>query len=363
MSISEDAASTRGERLVFGENLAPGKFVGLSFKNGLLNIVTLTLYRFWAKTEVRRRIWSGVSLNGEAFEYTGRGKELFLGFLLALVLVVLPLLIVVFTAQFLAPQLAFLIILPVYLVLFYLMGFGRFTAFRYLASRTHWRGVRFALTGSPWRYAWSYIGYMLLNVITLGWFAPAAQRRLAAPLWNGLRFGDREFKFDIDRARKVGLYGPFTVFWLGGVVSYFVFMGVAIALAGDMMPKTASEPSLAFIAIVYAAILAWAVVLSVLSAPYQAAILRTLAAGITLEDARFSFKVGWLEMAGLVLTNLALVTFTLGFLTPVMEARTAKFLIRRLRSEGEVDLAAARQAERGPRMGEGLADAFGMATV
>lgn len=71
MSISDDAAPTRGERLVFGENLAPGKFVGLSFKNGLLNIVTLTLYRFWAKTEVRRRIWSGVSLNGEAFEYTG----------------------------------------------------------------------------------------------------------------------------------------------------------------------------------------------------------------------------------------------------------------------------------------------------
>lgn len=363
MSISEDAASTRGERLVFGENLAPGKFVGLSFKNGLLNIVTLTLYRFWGKTEVRRRIWNGVTLNGEAFEYTGRGKELFLGFLLALVLVVLPLLIVVFTVQFLAPQLAFAIILPVYLLLFYLMGFGRFTAFRYLASRTSWRGVRFALQGSPWRYGWSYIGNMLLIGITLGWFAPAAERRLAAPLWHGLRFGDREFRFDIDRARKVGLYGPFTLLWVGAMVLYFAFIGLMVSQMKTLMPEAATEPTLAWFGFVYGSLFVLLILMSILAAPYQAAVLRTLAAGVSLDDARFSFKVSWLEIAGLILTNLLLITLTLGFLTPVVEARTARFLIRRLRSEGEVDLAAARQAEQGPRTGEGLADAFGMATV
>ncbi|WP_340645647.1 DUF898 family protein [Phenylobacterium sp.] len=363
MSMSDDAAPARGESLVFGQNLKPGKFVGLSFKNGLLNIVTLTLYRFWAKTEVRRRIWNGVSLNGDAFEYTGRGRELFLGFLLALLLVVLPLLIVVFTAQFLAPKLAFLIILPVYLLLFYLMGFGRFTAFRYLASRTSWRGVRFALKGSPWRYAWSYIGNMLLIAITLGWFAPAAERRLAAPLWDGLRFGDREFKFDIDRARRVGLYAPFTLFWVSGVVLYGVFVALMVGRMATLMPETPSEPSLALIGFIYGALFVWVLIMTILSAPYQAAVLRTLAAGTSLEEARFSFKVGWIELAGLMLTNLLLVIFTLGFLTPVMEARTARFLIRRLRSEGLVDLAAARQAEQGPRTGEGLADAFGMATV
>lgn len=48
MSISDDAAPPRGESLVFGQSLKPSGLVGLSFKNGLLNIVTLTLYRFWA---------------------------------------------------------------------------------------------------------------------------------------------------------------------------------------------------------------------------------------------------------------------------------------------------------------------------
>lgn len=363
MLMSDDAAPARGESLSFSQRLAPGTFVGLSVKNALLNIVTLTLYRFWAKTQVRRRIWSGVYLNDEPFEYTGRGMELFVGFLLALVVVVLPFLVIVFSAQFLPPAVAVLIIFPFYLLLFFLMGFGRFTAFRYLASRTTWRGVRFELTGSPWRYAWSYFGYMLLTVITLGWFAPAAERRLAAPLWHGLRFGDRVFRFDIDQARKVGLYGPFTLMWVGGMVVYFVFIGVIVSQVGALMPDGPGAPTLAWFGFIYGSLAVMLLVMSVLAAPYQAAVLRTLAAGVSLEAARFSFRVGWLEMAGLILGNLLLSTFTLGFLIPVVEARTAKFLISRLRSEGQADLAAARQVKAGPRTGEGLADAFGMATV
>ena len=89
------------ESLVFTTTLQPSKFLGLSLKNGLLNLVTLTLWRFWGKTEVRRRVWRGVRLNDEAFEYTGRGVELFVGFLLALVVLGAPLLLVVFGVQLL----------------------------------------------------------------------------------------------------------------------------------------------------------------------------------------------------------------------------------------------------------------------
>jgi uncharacterized membrane protein YjgN (DUF898 family) len=38
-----------------------GKFfdvLGLALKNAGLTIVTLTLYRFWARTSMRRRLWS-----------------------------------------------------------------------------------------------------------------------------------------------------------------------------------------------------------------------------------------------------------------------------------------------------------------
>ena len=91
-----------GEDLRFHHTIQPSAFLGLSLKNGLLNLVTLTLYRFWGKTEVRRRVWRNVRLNDEPFEYTGRGGELFIGFILALVVLGLPFLIIIFGVQFLA---------------------------------------------------------------------------------------------------------------------------------------------------------------------------------------------------------------------------------------------------------------------
>ena len=62
---------------------SPWSLAGLSFLNFFLTIVTLGTYGFWGRTEVRKRIWSSVRLAGEPLEYTGTGKELFLGFLFA----------------------------------------------------------------------------------------------------------------------------------------------------------------------------------------------------------------------------------------------------------------------------------------
>src|SRR6185295_2694636 len=68
----------------------PGGFTGLSFLNGLLRILTLGVYHFWGKTEVRQRIWSAVRIDGEPLEYRGTGSELFRGFLIVFFLILLP---------------------------------------------------------------------------------------------------------------------------------------------------------------------------------------------------------------------------------------------------------------------------------
>ena len=52
---------------------------------GALTVVTLGIYRFWARTRLRRYIWSSIMPGGDSFEYTGTGLEKFLGFLIALV--------------------------------------------------------------------------------------------------------------------------------------------------------------------------------------------------------------------------------------------------------------------------------------
>jgi uncharacterized membrane protein YjgN (DUF898 family) len=356
-----DDAAHMAEGLAFAQKIQPRSYLGLSLRNGLLNIITLTLYRFWGKTEVRRRLWSSAYLNGEPFEYTGHGKELFLGFLMAVLVVGAPFLVVVAGAQLLGPMGA-LIILPLYLFLIVLLGFGRFTAFRYLASRTTWRGVRFQLTGSPLKYGWKFLGYMLLTVISLGWFAPAAQRRLAAPLWGGLRFGDRPMAFDLEAARRQKVYGAFALSWIALMIGYFVFTAAIFSMAPGAV-KPGGAPSLGDIGAIYGLFGIFALYAAVVYAPYQAAMLRSVIAGIGLETARFRLDIRWLDLAGLSLSNFFFAVVSLGFLAPFVEARTARFLIMRLSSQGEANLAAAHQAPMGPRTGEGLADALGMATV
>jgi uncharacterized membrane protein YjgN (DUF898 family) len=61
------------------------KLFWLAFWTGLLTVLTLGIYRFWARTRLRRYIWSAIDAGGDSFEYTGTGLEKFLGFLIALV--------------------------------------------------------------------------------------------------------------------------------------------------------------------------------------------------------------------------------------------------------------------------------------
>ncbi|MGQ3041201.1 MAG: DUF898 family protein [Brevundimonas sp.] len=366
---STPAVEPAGETLKFSTTIIPGEFLLLSLKNGLLNLITLTLYRFWGKTEVRQRVWRGVRLNNEAFEYTGRGMELFIGFLLALLVLGLPFLIIVFAVQFMGPEYAFLVILPFYLFFFWLWGFGVFTAFRYMASRTTWRGIRFQLKGSATEYGFTYIGLVLLSGLTLGWTWPWAERLLASKIWGELRFGDRKLRFRTERAEREGIYGPFAIGWFGTIVGYVLFAVVVVGMTFGMaqtMP-TSTEPGalppIAFMLTLYGLMLLAAPFALLIWSPYQAAILRSVAAGVSLDGASFRLKVKAIPLWWLTVTNLLVLLVTLGFLMPWVQARTSRFIVERLESTGEAELAAAHQATRGPGSGEGLADAFGFSAI
>ena len=359
-----------GEPLRFSTTIEPRRFFGLSLKNGLLNLITLTLYRFWGKTEVRQRVWRGIRLNDEAFEYTGRGVELFIGFLLALLVIGLPFLIVIFGIQFTQHWAFGLALLPLYVGLFWLWGFGVFSAFRYMASRTTWRGVRFRLKGSASAYAWNYLLAIFLGGLTAGWFWPHAERQLASRVWEELRFGDRRLRFRMERSERFGIYGPFALGWFGTLFGYFALMflifAVAMAAGPSLQPSADGQPpvpSVLFTLMVYAVILAVSPIFLLIWAPYQAALLRSIAGGVTLDKSTFTLNVKAIPLWWLTVTNLFALLVSLGFLMPWVQARTARFLVQRLESTGTARLDLAHQAERGPGSGEGLADAFGFSSI
>lgn len=366
--FAESVPEAEGEALTFSTTLEPSRFLGLSLKIGLLNLITLTLYRFWGKTEVRQRVWKGVRLNNEAFEYTGRGIELFIGFILAAVVLGVPFLVVVFAVQF-GAEWAVLFLLPLYIALPWLWGFGVFTAFRYMASRTTWRGIRFRLKGSAVNYGWLFLFVGFLDGMTMGWFRPAGERMLAERIWDEVRFGDRRVRFRMARSQREGIYGPFAIGWVGTgvgfVVALFAFFafGMATGMFETGADGSSAEPGIAFTLGIYGFLLLVSPFALLIWAPYHAALLRSIAAGVSVDAATFRLDVHALSLWWLTVSNLFLLLITLGFLMPWVQARTARYLISRLKSDGTARLNLAQQTERGPGSGEGLADAFGFSAI
>ena len=117
-----------------------------------LELVTVGFYRFWLATDIRRHLWSNTAIDGDAPEYTGRGKELLIGFLFALAILV-PIYLAYFLVGLEAERFKAFASFPLFLF-FYLFGqFAIYRARRYRLTRTVWRGVRFWMDGSGWAYA------------------------------------------------------------------------------------------------------------------------------------------------------------------------------------------------------------------
>jgi uncharacterized membrane protein YjgN (DUF898 family) len=151
----------------------------LIVRGALLQLVTFGFYRFWLTTDVRRHLWSHTSIAGDALEYTGLGRELLIGFLLALA-VLSPIYLGYFILGVELERARSFASFPLFALYFVLAQFALYRARRYRLTRTIWRGVRFWMTGSGVNYAFRSSMWMLLVILTLGgahpWRAAALER-------------------------------------------------------------------------------------------------------------------------------------------------------------------------------------------
>lgn len=345
--------------------LHPTGLVGLSFVNFLLRVLTLGIYGFWAKTEVRKRLWSAIRIEGEPLQYTGTGKELFLGFLVAFGVVVLPIMLVsiavnlAFGPDSLASNVFILLLYP---AMFTLIGIAIYRAQRYRLSRTTWRGIRGALVGSDRAYGWKYFWTALLLPMTLGWIAPWRTTELQAMLTRDMRFGNRPFRFTADSG---SLYGRFAVFWCGALVIVLLGALAATSLLGAEIQRFESldsgdfQPSLRFFVLLYAIIFVGGLFYALVGAWYRAGMLNHFAANTHFEGATFKANITAGGLIWLSLTNLFIIVLTLGLLSPVAQARASRYMIEHMSIEGTVPLGEIAQgADQGITRGEGLAQAF-----
>jgi uncharacterized membrane protein YjgN (DUF898 family) len=172
-----------------------GEFRRLVTRGAGLELITVGFYRFWLTTDIRRHLWSNTIIEGDAAEYTGRGRELLVGFLFALAILV-PIYLAYFLIGLEVERFKAFASIPLFLF-FYLFGqFAVFRARRYRLTRTVWRGVRFWMDGSGWAYAMRAGLWGLLALFTLGLALPWREAALERYKMRHCHYGDLEGGFE-----------------------------------------------------------------------------------------------------------------------------------------------------------------------
>src|SRR6202795_3736291 len=203
-----------------------GEFRRLVTRGALLELVTVGFYRFWLATDIRRHLWSHTSVDGDAFEYTGRGKELLIGFLFALAIIV-PIYLAYFLVGLEAERFKAFASFPL-VAFFYVFGqFAIYRARRYRLTRTAWRGVRFWMTGSGWAYAARGALWTLLLPLPLGLILPWREAALERYKMRHSHYGDLQGRFE---GRGWEFFKRGIWIWLTAVVTLLVLI-LAIPLA------------------------------------------------------------------------------------------------------------------------------------
>jgi len=321
-----DSLAEQDERVNRGDSSEPGlnlpfvfmgqgkELFGIFFSNLLKTILTLGIYRFWAKTKVRQYLWSNTVFSGDSFSYHGTGKELFRGFMKFMGMLI-PFVVVLGALQAvggpigqIAGGLAPIIIWPLVPVL--MVG-----AWRYRLSRTAWRGIRFSFRGERRKAMTIYLKGGFLTAITLGLYWPYF-RMQAETFWReNSWFGNLQGEFT-GEAREI--FGKYVL----AVFLTFMTMGVYWIWFSAYLKQ------------------------------YQWSHTR-------FGNANFRFTATGGELFVLNLVNVLLLVFTVGLGYPWVVVRNQKFFTEHLTLEGDVDMdSVVQEMKESGALGEEALDAF-----
>jgi uncharacterized membrane protein YjgN (DUF898 family) len=277
----------------------------LWIRGSILLAFTLGIYRFWLTTDTRRFLWSNTEVHGEPLEYTGTARELLIGFLIA-VAILIPFYAFIFLLalrQDLIGQLAGVI---GFLLATVLGHYAIYRARRYRLSRTVFRGVRFHQTGSAWLYAIMAVLWWTLVILTLGLAYPIALSRLERFKMRNTWLGNLQGRFE---GSAGGLFIRGLFMWLvvvgpliGSLVAFILALDPTLlrelVLTNDddaLTRLVEAHPGVAFASAFGIGALIWAMLVAILLYPvFQAMVWRWWSSGLRFGDmaANSSLRTG-----------------------------------------------------------------------
>lgn len=336
------------------------KYFVIRLINAILQVITFNFYYPWAKAAKLDYLYEQTEFAGSRFKFHGTGKEMFIGYLKMLAII-----IVIYGGFWFAKAneqiaLGTLLLYGGLIVVYPLAIHG--TA-KYRLSRSSWRGIFFGYRGELGElFAKFFIG-ILVSVFTLGIYWSWVEVDLRKYVTKNIRFGSVEFDFVGKGADLFLIKLKYIIFIFAAIIFAGILFGLGLFGAGMtsmMNPENLNELSKPSISFVFFGILAYLFFIAIMG---SIALMRQREIFQFYADNTFLWQneqwhgvklhMSFIDLLQLSITNMLLILFTLGIATPFVEIRTLHFIMPRLEIDGSFDPDSLTQTESNYR------DAFG----
>jgi uncharacterized membrane protein YjgN (DUF898 family) len=278
------------------------EFFGLVIVNWLLTVVTLGIYYPWAKVKKMKYLFESTYFNGTSFQFHGTGKEMFKGFIKAILIFasIYGLLLL-----FIYLDMAIIGAVLFYLIFLAILPIAIHGSYKYRMSRTSWRGIRFGYTGDRKELCVNFIKWLGLTIVTFGVYGSWFIVNLRSFIFGNIKFGDIDMQYK----------GRGSEYFLINLKGYFL----SILTLGIYM--------------------FW----------WQKELFEYFINNVSLHKEEKSIKLKSTVEAGdlfiLCLVNVIMLIFSLGLAYAWVEMRTMKYLFSNIQMTGDIDLDAITQKQ------------------
>ncbi|MCO5113370.1 MAG: YjgN family protein [Bdellovibrionaceae bacterium] len=277
--------------------------------NTLLTIVTLGIYSPWAKVRKMKYFYRNTYLAGDSFDYHADPIKILIGRVIILVLF-----LGLNISQAISPMLwgIFLILL----LIAFPWVIVRSAIFKYRNSS--YRNIRFGFNKN---YADSYFSYILSVIVTaftLYLAFPYALYRHYRFILNNIRYGKAELHYN---ARA----GAFFKLFYTSILLGFVIVFIPVVLISTLLTMAMGSTSSATLFIIPIAASIIYLGMALVYGFQRAMIVNEITNNSSIANVKLKAHLGTFEFGFIVLTNLLLIVFTLGFGTPWAQVRALKY--------------------------------------
>jgi uncharacterized membrane protein YjgN (DUF898 family) len=279
-----------------------GEYFGIVIVNWLLTAVTLGLYYPWAKANQLKYLYGATALNDDRFAFHGTGREMFKGFIKAIIIFIIIYGIFFLLITWRMPIAALLFM---YAAIIAILPVAIHGSYRYRMSRTSWRGIRFGYRGDRKELIVNFFKWVFFTIITLGIYGSWFSMNLRRYLLGNVKLGNLQFKYK-------GEGGEFFVLNLKGYFLSIVTLGIYMFW--------------------------W-------QRDLFAYYIDNISAHKDEKEIRFKSTATGGDFFGLLVVNLLILVFTLGLGYAWVVTRTMNFVTNKIALDGDIDLNTLNQTE------------------